>query len=255
MKLPLLLLLTISLFGELKLDKYSSFYLTKSGKMIMDPITYTEGIKQFLRCEDQYIFSVLADYDILFEIGCARAERAERVAQCGYNFYGIDINQEYIDYARDCFRWKNLDSHATATLFSANDLTPATFPISPYKRALIVFPFNLLGNLQDFHIVLENMLDIGQDFCFSTYKFTDQVRKSRMHYYKSCGCQQIRYSTTPIGDLFDSEDGLHSAAFRVGYIVDIIIGLLENKGKTATVTVTDLDHVGYIVHIKHIRTF
>ena len=233
-------------------DPYSAFYLTPSGKMIMDSSTYTEEIHRFLQCEEAFILGIIPEYDALLEIGCARAERAEIIAKMDRYFYGIDINQEHIDNAQVFLRTKKIEKQATVSVFSANDLTKATFPLPPDKKTLILFPFNLLGNLQDFHLILANMIDIGQDFCFSTYKITKKVSKSRELYYSNCGCQNIRYSKTLIGDLFDSEDGLHSAAFKVSYIIDILTHLLEKKKLTATITVSDMGQLGYLIYIKRI---
>ncbi len=149
------------------------------------------------------------------------------------------------------FLEKKIQKKAQASQFSVNDLTVENFPVKA-KKSLIVFPFNLLGNLSDFHIVLSNIMDIGQDFCFSVYKINDDVKKSRLEYYSKCGCQQIRYTTTPVGDLFDSVDGLHSSAFKVSYLVEMLHGLLEQKNKKATIVIRDMDSIGYLVYIRDI---
>ena len=149
--------------------------------------------------------------------GAALLNALVDVAKLGHYFYGIDINPRHIAEANSLFMEKNIQEKASVCTFSINDITTDNFPCAG-KKALVFFPFNLLGNLDDFHLVLEGMIDIGQDFCFSTYKINDAVKNVRADYYKNCGCEQIRYSTTPVGDLFSSKDGLHSAAFKIGYI-------------------------------------
>jgi hypothetical protein len=254
-KIILVSISLLNLHADLPLDKYSAFYLTSPGKNIMNPTTYTDGIHRFLKAEEAFILNAMPNYDILLEIGCARAERAEVIARLGRGFYGIDINHDYLMHASKSFIENGISECATVSLFSVNNLNASTFPINRNKKTLIFFPFNLLGNLQDFHLILENMIDIGQDFCFSTYKLTDQTKKSRLNYYENCGCQQVRYSRTSIGDLFDSVDGLHSAAFSVSYIIDILVNTLESRGKTAIVTISDLEHLGHLIYIKRIKSY
>lgn len=248
-------ILTFSLYlyseKEDQEDVIVNFYHTKSGEMIMNPTTYSEGIKKFLEKEHEFILNHIKKYDVFFEIGCGPGHRAsEVVKQC--DFFGIDINPNYIQLAKQSFVANNIHERARTELISANSLNPNSFPIDKEKHVLIYYPFNLLGNITDFEEVLENMIDIGSDFCFSTYKINEEARESRKSYYTNCGCQQLQYTTNPIGDLFRSKDGLHSAAFRIGYMIELINMILNEKKKTCSITISDLTEIGYVIYVTDI---
>lgn len=238
---------------EAQVTELTTFYKTQTGEKIMDPHCYTNGILKFLEDENQLILNLVDQYDYLFEIGCGPSFRAKEVVKKGCRFYGIDINKNFIKSSQDSFVKAQIEKMAYAEEFCANDLTVNNFPIQNKKKTLILFPFNLLGNLADFHIVLENMIDIGEDFCFSIYKINEEARKSRLKYYTNCGCQQIRYTSTPVGDLFNSKDGLHSASFKVSFIIDLLDAFFENKGKKATIAIQNIGKIGYFIYVKDIR--
>jgi hypothetical protein len=233
-------------------DSAEQFYHTPIGEKIMDPTTHSVGIRSFLKEEHRFVMQLLSNYDCLFEIGCSASERALVVAAMGCKFYGIDINHMYISKSRQHFQEWDIEKVADVRVFSANSLNIRNLPFEIRKKTLILFPFNLMGNLVDFHIVLENMVEIGSDFCFSTYKIQKYVQESREQYYRSCGCQQLRYTTTPIGDLFDSGEGLHSAAFRLGYLMELLSNLLEKNQKKAEIRIIDLAGLGHMIYVKDI---
>lgn len=225
------------------------FYHTPSGEMIMNPKTYNDGIKTLLTEENKFIVrQMLNRYDNLFEIGCGTCDRAVDITKLGGKFYGIDINPRFIEESNFLIKEKKIEEKASASNFSVNEITRENFPLF-HGKTLIFFPFNLLGNLDDFHLVLETMIEIGQDFCFSTYRINDSVKTVRQNYYDNCGCQKLRYSTTPVGDLFSSSDGLHSAAFKIGYITDLIDSILEKHSKKASVSIDDLANIALMVHV------
>jgi len=257
MRILLLLIISMNSFlfcSEKEGDSFAHFYQTKSGEMIMNPDNFNDSIKTFLLQENQFIIKhLLNKYEYLFEIGCGPSDRAADVVRFGSHFYGIDINKKYVDISNKSFKNLGIENKAFAEVFSAMELRKDNFPIPLNKKTLILFPFNLLGNLDDFHLVLDSIIDIGQDFCFSTYKFNDITIKARDNYYTNCGCKQVRYSTTPIGDLFDSKDGLHSAAFKIGYIVELLNGIFEAKRKTAVIEVEDLGGIGFMIYVHNIQ--
>lgn len=238
---------------EVEGKSFASFYHTKNGEMIMNPETFTEGITKQLTEEHRFIMScMIGSYDYLLEVGCGPSERAKDVVRIGKSFLGIDINPKFVDIANKTFLEQKL-SQAQAEVFSALRLNKSNYMLPLDKKALIYFPFNLMGNLDDFHLVLGNMIEIGQDFCFSTYKMNEPARVARLGYYSNCGCQNIRFSGTPIGNLFDSQDGLHSAAFKIGYIVDLINDLLASKEKQANISIIDLANIAYMIYVHDIR--
>ena len=225
------------------------FYHTPSGEMIMNPASYNEGIKSLLNEENRFVLQqMLNKYDTLFEVGCGISKRAVDVSKLGRKFYGIDINPRYVEESNSVIKKKNFQSKACAYVFSINDITRDNFPVLQGKT-LIFFPFNLLGNLDDFHLILETMIELGQDFCFSTYRINESVKNVRHNYYSNCGCQKLRYSTTPIGDLFSSSDGLHSAAFKIGYITELVDSVLEKHSKRALINIYDLAGISYMIHV------
>ena len=228
------------------------FYLSPIGEKILDPTTYTREIRELLAEEERLLISLLPEYDALLEVGCGSAERAERVVYLGRQFYGIEINPHYVELGRALFREKQIDDRATIDLFSAHKLNRSTFPLDLSKRSLIFFPFNLMGNLDDFHLVLLNLFDLEQDFCFTTYKVTSQAEKTRAVYYTQCGCADLVQSATPLGTLFTAEGGFHSAAFRVGYLFDLLEFLLQTKQKKAKISVFDIHDIGYLVYVRNI---
>lgn len=258
-KYPLIFVVLVSLWHSLSwAASYSTreqFYITSAGEKIMDPSSFTEEIEKMLLEENQFVLTqmILGKYDVLYEVGCADSSRANDVVKLGVDFFGIDINPCYVEKSNRLFEEKKIQMKAQTSLFSANNLNSSTYQIANYRKALIVYPFNLLGNLDDFHLILINMINIGQDFCFSTYKINPIAWQARNRYYSKCGCEGIRYSTTPIGDLFDSEDGLHSAAFKVGYLTDLIFHLLETKNKRAKVLIKDLASIGSIIFVGDIQ--
>lgn len=252
--LPLLFSSLLSIYSGAMEDKPKAlFYHTPSGEMIMNPKSYNDGIKTLLNEENKFIVrQMVNNYDVLFEVGCGTSIRAVDITKLGGKFYGIDINPRFIEESNHLIKRKKLEEKAYATNFSVNELTKENFP-ELNGKILIFFPFNLLGNLDDFHLVLETMIEIGQDFCFSTYRINDSVKAVRQNYYDNCGCQKIRYSRTPVGDLFSSNDGLHSAAFKIGYITDLIDSILEKHSKKASVSINDLANIALMVHVYDIN--
>lgn len=253
--ISVLLLATSCLVAQEAEEKsFAQFYHTKSGEMIMNPETFTEGIKAFLAEEDLFVLNLVINrYDYLFEIGCGLSERALDVTRFGKQFYGVDINPNFVNKSSLLFANKNIKERAQVQCFSVLDLNVDTFMLPKEKKSLIFFPFNIMGNLDDFHLVLENMVNIKQDFCFSTYKMNDNARVFRNGYYTNCGCQKLRYSTTPIGNLFDSQDGLHSASFKISYIVELLDTILVSYNKKAKIQINDLADVAFMIYVHDIE--
>jgi SAM-dependent methyltransferase len=245
-------LLSVAIFSQEDPSEVKNFYHTKNGEMIMNPRTYSEGIRQFLRKEHAFILEQIGDYDVFFEVGCGTAKRAIAVTEKGCQFFGIDINPNYITTSNKFFSKKKIDK-AETQLISINDLDSTNFPISKESKTLIYFPFNLLGNLQDFEIVLANMANIGHDFCFSTYRINDTAQAARLRYYQNCGCQEIQYTENPIGDLYRSKDGLHSAAFRMGHMIEMLDMILHDQRKEAVISIHDLTEIGFVISVKNIK--
>ena len=253
----LFVLFTYSTFLSLSANDMAdsnTFYLSPSGEKILDPSTYTSEIRGLLAEEDRFIMNLLQNYDVLFEVGCGSCARAIRVTDLGREFYGIDINPHHIENAKTLFQQHQLQHAATADILSVTQITTTSFPIASTKRPLIFFPFNLMGNLDDFHLVLLNLLNLEKDFCFTTYKITPLAEATRQTYYLRCGCEQLSHSATPIGDPFSSRDGFHSAAFKIGYLLDLLEFLLHSKQKTAKLFVHDIHEIGYLIHVQSIRS-
>lgn len=230
----------------------SAFYLTKNGEMIMNPNTYTDDIKKMLQKENEFIMRVLPRYKSLLEIGCGPSSRAQEVVQKDCKYFGIDINSNHIKQSLMMFEFLGIKEMASAKVFSAYDLNNENIPFALDPKTLIYFPFNLMGNLDDFHIIIENLIEMGNDFCFSTYKINQKTMNSRHKYYANCGCNRIRYTKTPVGDLFDSQDGLYSAAFKISYLIEMIENILDQNEIHATVAIHDTD-IGNIIYIYNIH--
>ncbi len=109
-----------------------------------------------------------------------------------------------------------------------------------------------MGNISDFHLIVANLVEIGEDFCFTTYKINKTAESNRKIYYLNCGCDQVGYSMTPIGDLYTSISGLHSAAFKISYLFELLEITLQAKSKKARIFVQDLSDMGYIIYVKGI---
>lgn len=232
----------------------SQFFQTKNGEMIMDSETHPASIQDFLLEENSFVLSlVIQKYDYLLEAGCGTSQRALDIVRFGKQFYGIEINPNFVAKSLLLFQDKKIEDKATVDQFSVLDLNPSTYIIPKNKKTLVFFPFNLMGNLDDFHLVLGNLIDIQQDFCFSNYKLTQEIKETRHKYYSNCGCQKIRYSCTPIGNLFDSQDGLHSAAFKNSYIIELLDDLLLKKDKKAIIEISDLANVASMIYVHDIK--
>lgn len=229
-----------------------SFYQTPSGEMIMDSSTYSKGIIEFLEMEQNFIKKSIEHYDIFFEIGCGTSQRAIEFKNTRCNFFGIDINPRFIQLSSHFFTQHKLHEKAQTKEFSVKELNSSNFPVSHDKKTLIYFPFNLLGNLENFEDILKNMVELGKDFCFSSYKITEGAYIARREYYLNCGCENLKYEKTANGDVFSSSDGLRSVAFHEGYIKTLVEKIVCDSKRRASIHVHEFANLGYVLEVKGI---
>ena len=256
-KAPCLLFLFSIFFFPFYLHP-TQFYHTKTGEEIMNPHTYPKSITDFLNEEHLFILEQIKEYNIFFEIGCATAERALHIVRANCNFYGIDINPDFIARSHFFFLDHGLARRAKSELFSVNNLTvkswPSSLRVGKKEKVLIYFPFNLIGNLTDLSRIFGNIIEIGYDFAFSTYRINEFVYQERLRYYRNCGCNNLYYTRTKNGDLFTSSDGLYSAAFDEMEIRNTLFSILKEKQKTASITTHDLTGIGYAIFIRNVES-
>ena len=84
---------------------------------------------------------------------------------------------------------------------------------------LCVFPFNLIGNLNECKSQIHNCYTHGFDVVISQFNTTDKAKEIRLDYYKKCEISNIFLNKTDEGDVFRGLD-FESKSYTKRFIIE-----------------------------------
>jgi hypothetical protein len=224
-----------------------NFYGSGLGNRLIDTCNYPREITNYLSAEYDFIMEQLKNFEVLIEVGCMQGRCLEQAVKANKFYIGIDIVEQYIEEA--ILRANSLsidpDKYTFLCLSATNlhnvlDLTkPGKFR---RKEALIVFPFNSFGNIENIDEVLLSLNKSGIDFFISTYKtdrFTTNVRRK---YYHKCNYINIQESSESSGVRFTSDEGLNTIAYSKSWLSS----RFSDKGMQVQAIELDMVGIGYV---------
>jgi hypothetical protein len=199
------------------------FYGSGLGDRLIDESLFPLEIKEFLRGEDRLLEQCISSFDSLIEVGCMRGRYLQWAIDRGLNYFGIDIVSSYIETGH-----KRLGEVHTGLLKcdfilgGAEDIDVLLdwkiLGIDPQK-ALLFFPFNSFGNMQDFLPVIRSIRRSGARFFISTYSTIPNATLCRQRYYDACLYLGLEKVEDNRGVTFISRDGLHTIAYHLDFLI------------------------------------
>ncbi len=215
------------------------FYSTPPGRQIMKVKNFTVDIKTYLE-EERAIFTRIlgnpkTEYNIVVEAGCGALTNIE-VANCKTpkpRYIGIDFDTTEISNAQEKIRDTEGYENASAKYLTVLDISRQKLNIaqSESEKPLILFPFNLIGNVAPISKLICNMVTEKLDFVISLYTTTPRAVSMRRQYYENCGYRNIKHTIDPLkSSVFTSDTGMYTVAYDYAYIRNLLrsFGYLTN---------------------------
>jgi hypothetical protein len=202
----------------------NDFYGSGLGSRLIDPKNFSPEIAAFLDVENRLVLNALSSFECLIEVGCMQGRYIERVLRAGKYYIGIDLVERYINTA--LLRASSLSLDAKRYSFFClgasriHDLIQLS-QLSDFGsgQALVVFPFNSFGNIEDVSQTMLSLMKSKSHFFISTYK-TDSFSSSvRRDYYGNCNYSGLRQINETNGIRFISNDGLNTMAYSHHWLV------------------------------------
>lgn len=227
------------------------FYAKSSGKEIMNPENYPKEITEFLEDEKKLVIKNLSinNYDSLLEIGCAESVRAKEIVKQGYKYFGIDINKEFIKNSKLYLNKEKLTEQAFVDDISFFELDSSHIFLQ--KKCLILFPFNLFGNLEE-EQTLNHLFTLRKDFIIVTYTFDEKAEKIRGNYYNNCQYTNVKFIKNDNFSTFTSDEGLHSTSYNQNFLKNMIVekAKLFRLLSTIEITLQSFNDIGLAILVK-----
>jgi hypothetical protein len=103
------------------------------------------------------------------------------------------------------------------------------------EKPLIIFPFNVFGNIAPISLLLSKLRLMNTDFLISVYKNDSSTIEMRRKYYLNCGYNNLETIKDQTGFLFKSHEGLYTVAYDKYYLINLlgafgfVVETLESK--------------------------
>jgi SAM-dependent methyltransferase len=229
------------------------FYISSQGQMIMQEENYTGAIKTYLANENRAVVKHLFDgsFDSVLEVGCGYAIKASMFTQLGYQYSGIDINPNFVTKANESMKYNSLEKSAKASELSIFDLNRTNNPVKSAKKTLILFPFNLFGNLPNQEEIIETCIRMNYEIFISSYTTDLTAFNERHAYYSNCGYSPLRYVDDGRQVKFSSELGLDTSAYSENYYKDLLQPFVDRN--EIEYKISKFDAIGFSIIIKKLN--
>jgi SAM-dependent methyltransferase len=232
-------------------EKEVKFYTSKQGAEIMTESNYTAAIKRFLYNENRAVVKLLfsSHYDKVVEVGCAQAQKASMFVELGYRYLGIDINPVFIATAKESIERNGLEKNADVECTSVFDFeNEMNHSLKATGKGLVIFPFNLFGNLPDHEQLLKKFLGLNYDIFISTYTTDNEAFKTRKDYYSNCQFENLSFESSNEKCTFFSSDGLSTTAYSREYYQNLIETHFDKDA--VSYQIDKFDPIGFSIVIK-----
>lgn len=199
------------------------FYAGGAGDLLIDDSRYPPVIEDFLRAERALLDSLAGEFDFLVEVGCMHGRHLDWAATRGKRYLGLDVVPRYVETGR-----KEAERRGLSPVDYRFILGPAERAHEflrrqrvPPQRALLFFPFNSIGNMEEAGPVIAAISVSGARFLVSSYRVTARASQGRLEYYERCGYRDIEEVRDSKAVWFLSPDGLRTAAWRPRYVREL----------------------------------
>ena len=214
--------------------KDSKEFYEGMGLKFLDPQNQTEGIREYMELEEEFILRTFKGVDTVLDVGCGEGRYLRKLAHIVGKITGIDFSEQLVALAKKST--SNLNN-VTIILGSAEHLPTLVQETFTYG----LMAWNTIGNIpQELHqCIVDNLAKVVEKKVFiSTYKCNSAVMDERLRYYAKTGFKVESID----GDRVILEGGLHCAnAYPLSYFQE----LLESAG--FSMKTHDLGFVGVAI--------
>jgi len=205
--------------AQLASKQLTRVYGHSHGWKMFDSRYLTPAVRTHLTREVDGLNAILAafpGYQRFVEVGCGYGRLLEWSIGKGLCYDGLDLVSWIVHlgqirtrrvlarYPRAQASIHCLPAEAVDTLFP-----PCSFP----TPALLLFPFNCLGNVRRIADVLAAVARTPCDVIVSTFNTRAETTAARIAYYAACGFSQFESEKRQEGTLIRSMEGLHTWAY------------------------------------------
>ncbi len=214
--------------------KDSKEFYEGMGLKFLDPQNQTEGIREYMELEEEFILKNFQGADSVLDVGCGEGRYLRKLAPIVGNITGIDFSEQLVTLAKQSTSTFN---NVTILAGRAEHLT--TLVRETFTYGLLAW--NTIGNIpQPLHKpIFENLAKVVKKKVFiSTYQCNQEVMDERLRYYAKTDFKVESID----GNRVILEGGLHHAnAYPFSYFQE----LLEAAG--FSMETHDLGFVGVMI--------
>lgn len=192
-----------------------NIYKSGLGDNLMNPVFFTEAVRQYLKGEEELLVSLSTSYDTIIEIGCTAGRYAEAITRLGKDYVGIDIADHHILRAAHLHKGNEKasflcdDAHNLEAILNAAEASS--------RNPLVFFPFNSFGNLGNGYVILEILMKMSIPFAIFTYATDQATTGERKTYYKASGFKSLILEEEGSGVRFIDQSGLNTIAYSASW--------------------------------------
>lgn len=202
-----------------------SFYGSGLGDRLIDESLFPLEIKKFLIEEERLLNQSKSSFNSLIEVGCMHGRYLQWAIEHVQNYIGVDIVPSYIDAGHRRLKEYFYESlRCNFILGSAENIDTLLnwkmLGINQHK-ALLLFPFNSFGNMQNYLSVIRSIKRSGVPFFISTYSTTPKATLCRRRYYEACSYKNLEKIENKRGVAFISDDGLCTIAYHQDFLLKL----------------------------------
>jgi hypothetical protein len=201
-------------------------FYTEAGEAdaIMRAANFPNELLCFLQQETLAVSEALrqCECDSLVELGCydGRLLQVARMAQVSY--VGVDLSSAAVAALRDKIAREGLEGQARAIVGDVTTPGAWLHEISGLTP-LFVFPFNLLGNLNEPSAVVSELRGENRFGVVSVFNSEDSTTMMRNEYYAACGIGLLSREAAPYGGVrFRGDRGFVSQSFSQSEVINLL---------------------------------
>ncbi|MBU2707896.1 hypothetical protein KCM76_18015 [Zooshikella marina] len=209
----------------------TAYYQSNIGHEIMSTHNFDDHIIRYLAHEQAFISGILANqsYTTLIEIGCDKVRSFETAAMNNVKYIGIDIRTKLEEQSKHYFS----QCHKSTASFLRGSLVDIdgvlNDKVNHSERILCLFPFNLIGNVENITNILRKYYMTGMDIVISSFQTGEPANSIRRAYYQKCGLDiaqevdDVNHYTFCCNDFQSSSyscDYIQTVAGQVGFSVE-----------------------------------
>lgn len=200
------------------------FYGAGGGDALADPALYPPAVARFRESEDALLAAVARGADTLVEVGGMHGLHLEWAHARGLRYLGLDVVERYAADGRERIRQLGPDAARLEHRFVCGDATklPAILEQAevgfPSLRAVLLFPFNSIGNMADLEGVVRAITAVGLPLLISTYQVSAEATAIRRDYYLRSGLSIQRVVEDDQGVHFQLSGGHTISAYRDSHL-------------------------------------